>query len=455
MDNVVAHHLDQDEAVTPASGTTATGTERARLEAVRRYDILDSPPDGAFDRVAAMAARWFDVPVATVTIVDADRIWFKATYGLEGITQVGREPGLCGSAIERDAVLVIPDARDDPVASGNPMVAGERGVRFYAGAPITTWDGHRLGTVCVLDMQPREITPTDMAMLTDLAGVVMDELELRRSALSTLRAERELRTRVERDNAELEGFAATLQSTLLPPALPHIPGLELASHYKPASTRDVGGDFYDVFFLGDRRWAFFLGDVCGKGAAAATVTSLVRYTLRAAALHNDDPTAVLEELNAALLLDTAHEDRFCTAVYGTITPVSGGGFEVSIGTGGHPPPFVLRSANGHGGAYAEPVGCDGMLAGALPDATFAATTLRLRPGDGLLLYTDGLTEARLRGREMLGQEGLARQLDRLSAGAAGDGLSAVRVAQDLAELLEGFVGADDVAMLAMRAAAAG
>jgi phosphoserine phosphatase RsbU/P len=426
--------------------------ERGRLLAVNRYDILDSPPDDSFDRVAAMAARWFDAPVATVTIVDSDRIWFKAAHGIQGATEVGRDPGLCGSAILRDNPTVIPDLLVDPVASSNPMVAGDMGLRFYAGAPIITYDGYRLGTVNVLDFTPRQITQRDVAMLTDLAEVVMDELELRLSALRTLRAERELRTWVERDNAELERFASTLQSTLLPPALPKIPNMELASHYKPASTREVGGDFYDVFPLGDRRWAFFLGDVCGKGAAAATVTSLVRYTLRAAALHNDDPRVVLEELNAALLLDDGHEDRFCTAVYGTVSPVSTGGFDVRIGTGGHPPAYVLRAPAGPRRQRVRQVRCDGMLAGALPEATFASTTVRLRPGDGLLFYTDGLIESRREGTRMLGQDGLEDHLRRLPVGAAAAaGVGAGQVTQSLVELLEGSGGSDDVALLAMRA----
>ncbi|MGW1607714.1 GAF domain-containing protein, partial [Streptomyces eurythermus] len=244
--------------------------EAARIAAVRRYDILDTPPDGAFDRVAAMAARLFDVPVATVTIVDTDRIWFKAAHGLEGVAEIGRDPGLCGSAILRDDTMVIPDTLKDPIAADNPLVAGEMGVRFYAAAPITTPDGHRLGTVNVLDTRPRSITEEDTATLADLAAIVLDEMELRLSALRALRdeqarreaekrhaeaeraraeAERAAREKAEQDRAAIAAFASTLQRTLLPPALPVVPGLELACHYRTASVHDVGGDFYDVFPL--------------------------------------------------------------------------------------------------------------------------------------------------------------------------------------------------------------
>src|SRR4051794_7355598 len=190
-----------------------TDAEANRIAAVRRYDILDTPPDGAFDRVAAMAARLFDVPVATVTIVDTDRIWFKAAHGLRGVKEIGRDPGLCGSAVLRDDTLVIPDTLLDPVAVDNPLVAGDMGVRFYAAAPIVTGDGHRLGTVNVLDTKPRSVTAHDTATLTDLAAIVMDEMELRLSALHALRHEQEQReaqsrhAEEERERAEAERAA--------------------------------------------------------------------------------------------------------------------------------------------------------------------------------------------------------------------------------------------------------
>ncbi|GDY68735.1 hypothetical protein SAV14893_081280 [Streptomyces avermitilis] len=105
----------------------AAPVEAARMAAVRRYDILDTPPDGAYDRVAALAARLFEVPVATVTIVDEDRIWFKAAHGLEGVSEIARDPGLCASAVLTDDTTVIPDTLLDPVACSNPLVAGPMG----------------------------------------------------------------------------------------------------------------------------------------------------------------------------------------------------------------------------------------------------------------------------------------------------------------------------------------
>ncbi|MDJ0324918.1 protein kinase [Cryobacterium sp. PH31-AA6] len=152
--------------------------EVARMEEVHRLDILDTPADGAFDRIAALAARIFDVPIAIVSIVDHDRIWFKSHHGLE-LDQIPRDPGLCASAIMSDVPWVVEDARSDPRALANPLVSGEFGLQFYAGVPLTTRDGFNLGTLCVLDHAPRTVTPAEMATLGDLASVVVNELELR------------------------------------------------------------------------------------------------------------------------------------------------------------------------------------------------------------------------------------------------------------------------------------
>lgn len=431
-------------SATPAGANTsdiasdAEATERARLAAVARYDILDTPRDGAFDRIAALAARLLDVPIATVSIVDADRIWFKAAYGLEGVTQIGRDPGLCASAIMQDTPYVVSDAFTDPRTAENPLVHGELGVRFYAAAPITTSDGHRLGTVNVLDTRPRQLDDVDVTTLQDLAVVVMDQLELRLSALNTLRQERALRQQAERDAATIEDFAATLQSTLLPPALPQIPGLELACHYHAASPREVTGDFYDVFALGDGRWGFFLGDVAGHGAPAAAVTSLVRYTLRAAALHDPDPAAGLAELNTVLLMDPNHT-QFCTVLFGILSPSPRVGFDITLSGGGHPPALLL-----HNDAPTEIWPEGGMLVGALPQAQFATCHLHLAPGQTLLLYTDGLTEARP-GEAFFGEDGLASFLRGRASTTARELIGA------LTNLIDGFdpPPSDDVALLAI------
>lgn len=149
--------------------------EPHRLAAVRRYDILDTPPDGAFDRVTAIAARRFGVPIAIISIVDSDRIWFKSHHGLP-VEQIDREPGLCASAILSPEPHILPDASVDPRSLANPLVAGDFGLRFYAGVPLTTSDGFNLGTLCVIDKAPRTVAADEIEDLKDLASVVMDQM---------------------------------------------------------------------------------------------------------------------------------------------------------------------------------------------------------------------------------------------------------------------------------------
>ena len=165
----------------PRLADLSIDSEAQRLAAVRRYDILDTPPDGAFDRITAMAAELFAVPISIISLVDHDRIWFKSHHGLD-VQQIGREPGLCASAILHGEPWILTDARIDPRSLANPLVAGDFGLRFYVGVPLQTGDGFNLGTLCVIDLEPRAVTDQQIVLLKGLAGVVMDQMELRLAA---------------------------------------------------------------------------------------------------------------------------------------------------------------------------------------------------------------------------------------------------------------------------------
>ncbi|MCR5869732.1 MULTISPECIES: sensor histidine kinase [unclassified Sphingomonas] len=164
-----------------ASASIIPADEPLRLAAVRRYDILDTPPDGAFDRITALAARRFRVPISIISIVDEDRIWFKSHHGVP-VKQIGRDPGLCASAILSDDPHILTDASIDPRSLANPLVAGDFGLRFYAGVPLTTDDGHNLGTLCIIDKEARPIDQSQIDDLKDLAAIVMDQIEMQLSA---------------------------------------------------------------------------------------------------------------------------------------------------------------------------------------------------------------------------------------------------------------------------------
>ncbi len=410
--------------------------EADRLEAVRRYAILDTPPDGAFDRICALAARFFGVPLASVTIVDEDRIWFKAIQGLD-VVEIPRDPGLCASAVLQDETYVVTDGLIDPRTANNPLVHGELGVRFYAAAPIITTDGHRLGTVNVIDTRPRAITEDELQTLRDLAAIVMDELELRLAAIREIRTEQELRRAGLVQQHHAESLARALQRSLSPPRLPEIAGLDVAVLYEPFAAEDVGGDFYDHFPLGPGRSAFFLGDVCGKGAHAAAVTSLARYTIRTAALLGEGPWAALADLNAALLMERGDGMETCTVVYGEID-VTGPEAAVRLAVAGHPPALVVRA-----GGKVETTPAHGTMLGAFADPAFHTCAVSLAAGDAIVVYSDGILDATTGGVALD-----ERRVEELLSGAPQCD------AQGLVDRLWGSVqGAelrDDVAIMALR-----
>ncbi|CAL9628704.1 hypothetical protein SUDANB120_06043 [Streptomyces sp. enrichment culture] len=257
------------------------------------------------------------------------------------------------------------------------------------------------------------------------------------------------RRQAEADRARLQDALAVLQQSLLPDTLPAVPGMETAAHYHTASPDRLGGDFYDVFPVDGKRFAFFLGDVCGKGPQAAAVTSLTRYTLRAAALHDPDPVSALTTLNTVLheRYAAGGDTRFCTAVFGTLEPdPATGHVTVHLASGGHPPALVLR-ADGTA-AYLRTPG--GLLVGVLPDAAFTTATTVLCPGDTLLLYTDGLTEART-GKTRTDLYGEEAVLAFATGHAARAGTSPASLVEALTGLLAGFGDGldDDTALLAL------
>ncbi|MFG3034867.1 PP2C family protein-serine/threonine phosphatase [Streptomyces sp. NPDC048253] len=264
---------------------------------------------------------------------------------------------------------------------------------------------------------------------------VFDARDRRAYETELLRARQE----AEDERAELMRLNATLQQTLLPPTLVSVPGLDVAAHYHIASPDKVGGDFYDLFPLAAGTWGLFLGDVCGKGAAAAAVTSLARYTLRAAAVYDPDPAAVLTNLNTVLNHEYNGDDpRFCTVVFGLLTPdTDHGGFRVTLAGGGHPPALLLRAD----GSVAHLDTPGGQLIGVLPDAHIATTTVHLEAGDTLLLHTDGLTEAHTAATgdaDRYGDEALLDFARALAPTNATDTVAAIR------ELLDTFgTGVDD------------
>jgi diguanylate cyclase (GGDEF)-like protein len=149
--------------------------EAARLRALHSLTILDTAPDEHFDRITRIAKRLFDVPTALVSLVDAERQWFKSRLGLEA-SETPRDISFCGHAITGEDPLVVRDALEDPRFHDNPLVTGDPKIRFYAGYPISAPDGHAVGTLCVIDTKPRDVGSEELAYLADLGRMLEDEL---------------------------------------------------------------------------------------------------------------------------------------------------------------------------------------------------------------------------------------------------------------------------------------
>jgi len=182
--------------------------EKERLEALARYDLLDTPPEQAYDDLVALAAEMLDVPIALVSLMDEERQWFKAALGIE-VRETHRDVAFCSYAILKDELFVVSDATEDARFAHNPLVTSEPRIRFYAGAPLRTREGQRLGTLCVIDRKPRQLTEKQTAALLRLRRQAEAQLELRIKARelqetqARLRAEHDAVLRLQRKRAEL------------------------------------------------------------------------------------------------------------------------------------------------------------------------------------------------------------------------------------------------------------
>jgi sigma-B regulation protein RsbU (phosphoserine phosphatase) len=254
------------------------------------------------------------------------------------------------------------------------------------------------------------------------------------------------RKEAEADRERLRGLIAGLQHSLLPDTLRAPPHMQVSAYYHMASADRIGGDFYDLFPLTENRWGFFLGDVCGKGLPAAATTAAARYTLRTAAAYDPDPAAVLAHLNSVLYQNYhSRSHRHCTVIFGVLTPTAGG-YSITIAGGGHPAPMLLR-ADGTVQAQAT---TGGTLIGSLRTPSIATRTFSVAAGDTLILYSDGLPEARTGpGTDRYGEDALQAFLTRLTPTTAPVAIEALTGLLGTFERLD-----DDVALMGLSFGAA-
>ncbi|MFD3450750.1 PP2C family protein-serine/threonine phosphatase [Streptomyces sp. NPDC058691] len=421
-------------------GLPAALSDRRRLAAVEATGLLDTSPEDAFEDLAQLAAAVTGCGRAFITLVDEHRSFWKSCVGVDVREAVERQSpvgesfcsflvGLAGDP------FVVEDAAADPRTGGHPSVARMK-IGAWAGHPILAPGGEVLGSMHVIDENPHVWQPEELAALATIARAVSNEINLRTSLAA-----------VEDALETSSGLARSLQDSLLPPVLQKVPGLETAASYLPAAGGStVVGDFYDLFHAKGPWWCTVMGDVCGKGTEAAKVTALARYTLRAEATQHMSPAAVLDNLNSALI-EQRKGERFLTAVYATFRSTPSG-IAGRLCNAGHPP-ALIRRANGR----VREVGRSGTLLGVLADVKLIDVAFRLAPGDALLLYTDGATEARARRTASSGARPQFGE-DALSAALAGcRGLDAQGIVTHLGDLIAEHSGdwaSDDTALLALR-----
>jgi PAS domain S-box-containing protein len=300
----------------------------------------------------------------------------------------------------------------------------QMGYRSAIVVPLTT-RSRILGTLSLLRMQDNAPYDHGDLLLAETLG--------RRAALALENA---------RLYASTRHIARTLQQSLLPRAMPEIPCLHMAARYRAAAEgQDVGGDFYDAFRIDEQRWGIAIGDVCGKGPEAAALTALARYTIRAVA--DRGPVEVMRLLNDAVLRDQGVDERFLTALFAQLT-LEDGGVVLEIACGGHPAPFLVPADS-----TVEYVAVMGPLIGVVPDLSYEVVRVPLREGDKIVLYTDGLADARAP-EVILSETDLAALIEE------GRALEGQELAQFLeSRATEGREARDDIAILVLEAVGPG
>lgn len=419
-----------------------------RLQAVSDLD-LTGRSDPSFDEMARAAAGLLSVPVAFVTVVDAERSWYAGAVGLASDTERGRpiDASFCKLVIGTGQPLLVADATTDPRTRDDPSVASS-GLRAWAGFPVRDVRGHVLGSFGVADTEPRPWSAAEVDALRVLARSASDQVQLRLA----LRAERAARSDAEQawiaaETARLALDTArrrehevidVIQRSLLPSPLPRVPGLATAVRFDASNdAADIGGDWYDVVAHGGGESTLIIGDVCGHDLPAIAAMAQIRHYLHVLAIREPDPLAVLAELDSLML---EHDfERFATVALLHWSPAAG---RLGYVSAGHPPPLVLR-ADGSSGYLLDgrrpPVNLG--LAHATPEVGETA----LAPGDTVIAFTDGLFESWTPDPEV----GLAR-LEEVAVAAAGADPEGLADAL-LVGMRPAAGWADDVALLVARA----
>jgi sigma-B regulation protein RsbU (phosphoserine phosphatase) len=412
--------------------------EAERLADLRALQILDTPAELRFDRIVGLAARIFDVPIAYIALIDADRQWFKARCGIRTLV-TGRDISFCGHAILHPEPLVIPDALLDQRFRDNPLVVGEPFIRFYAGHPLAGPTGRNIGTLCVADRRPRSFDGRQCDMLRQLAALaehelqLVDVIEVQHEVIETRKALMETQKRLDKELNQ----AADYVRSLLPPRLDG----PIRSDWQFVSSSRLGGDLFNYYRLEDGRLVVYLLDVCGHGVGAALLSISVHTALRCRTLPEtrfDEPGEVLTALNQAFPMEE-HGNRFFTIWYGVFDP---GSRTLRFACGGHPPALLL----GAGDRPPVKLGTSDFMVGAMPGARYDTHSHPVPPEGRLYLFSDGAFEVAPPDGSQLGIDGLLKVIARAPAG---NGSRVAHVLSHITALTGSSDLADDFSLVEM------
>lgn len=431
----------------------AAWPEDLRLAALQSLNILDTPPEPAFERIVELARRLFGAPMVAVSLIDRDRQWFKARCGLDA-TETSRSVSFCTHAIrEPERVFVVPDATKDALFAQNPLVTGGPKIRFYAGAVVFSPDGAPIGTLCIIDGTPRlDFGADDRRALSDLAGLASDELALRATARSLERQLSELestRRRLEGANRTLNRLnrrmeedlerASAAQKGHLPRAIMRLSTLSIASLHLPSEA--MAGDMLGYEQLNADHACVWIADVVGHGLRAAlqsvTLSSLMVPELLTQVSDGRalSPERALRRINRLMLRPGEEESHYLCLSY-LLVPERG--TRLSLIPAGMPWP--LLQLPGERPRFLE---TGGLPLGLFDDVPQRRLELDLPVGARLLLYSDGLTDCSNSDGAQFGAERLQRWMEEAAS------LSVPRAVVDLRQEVYAWTGRrapdDDVA----------
>lgn len=396
--------------------------ENERVAALHALNILDTPAEERFDRVTRFATQMYSVPIAYVSLIDTDRQWLKSSCGLT-FKQSGRDESFCGHAILSDDAMVIPDATKDARFHDNPLVTGEPHIRFYAGYPLHDPKGHKLGTLCIADKQPRHLTIEDLAGLRELAGMIEREIELidviklqedlivaETKAAEAERQRAAMLDRLVQSQAHLTrelNEAAKYVKSLLPAPLATGP---VRTDWRFVPSSQLGGDAFGYHWIDDDHFAIYLLDVCGHGVGAAMLSVSAMNALRSNALPGvdfRDPAQVFNGLNRAFPM-SRQDNKYFTIWYGVYNRPAR---HLRYSAAGHPPAVLLAGPD-RDHAVPRQIGPQNFFIGLQDDAEFECGEAKLDSYARLFVFSDGAFEIRTPDGRMGSIDDLQRVLAR-------------------------------------------